>query len=420
MSVSKKIILDCARDMRDEIESAEVIARPFEWEDNGNYVFVGVRHVGKSYMMYQRVKELLTQGIGWDEILYVNFDDERLAELTTEDLNLLIETHLETWGKKPHVFLDEIQNVPHWDKFVRRLANEKYHICVTGSNARMLSKDVATTLGGRFFIVEVYPFSFHEYLRANQVELTENWQHSTLERANVSRLMNEYIKFGGLPEITGFRNKRATLSSLYQKIYLSDICTRNGIKNDRVLNIMIKKLAESVKQPISFNRLRNIVVSTGHQISLPSVIDYVGYAIDSWLLIPIENEIAKLSDKESIKKYYFIDNGILNLFLTDEETSLIENMVAVELCRRYDKKNVTYLNDGGREIDFIVADRQLAIQASYSIKDADTRNREIAPLLRFGASHPGWKLLVITHDESELMEQNGLQIEVVPFWKWTF
>lgn len=413
MSVSKDVIRQCLRDMRDEIERVEVIHRSFEFEAAGNYVFVGVRHVGKSYMLYQRVKELLAAGAGWDEILFVNFEDERLAELETSDLNTILETHLELYGKKPYVFLDEIQNVAHWDKFVRRLADAKYRLYVTGSNAKMLSKEVGTTLGGRFFIVDVYPYSFKEYLSACKIELSADWMFSTVEKSLALKCFNDYFHFGGLPEIVNFKNKRAMLSSLYQKIYLGDICKRNQIRNDRVLGILIKKIAESVKQPLSYNRLKNVVVSTGSKITVPTTIDYLEYAIDSWLIIPMENRIAKLSDKESRRKYYFVDNGILNLFLMNPETSLLENMVAIELCRRYGRDNVCYLK-AAHEIDFFVAEENLAIQVSYSINDSETRTREIQPLATLKNVHPEYSAMVLTFDEKDTVGD----IPVVPVWQW--
>jgi predicted AAA+ superfamily ATPase len=203
------------------------------------------------------------------------------------------------------------------------------------------------------------------------------------------------------------------LSSLYQKIYLGDICARNNIKNDRVLNILIKKMAESVKQPLSYNRLRNVIVATGSPISVPTTIDYADYASDSWLILPMENEVEKLTEKETQKKYYFIDNGLLNLFLMNSETSLLENMVAVELCRRFGKKNVFFLN-AEKEIDFIVPDEKLAIQVSYSIKDETTYNREVPPLVKYAKAHEDWKCLLITYDEEGTEEG----IPVVPVWKW--
>lgn len=417
MGISKDTIRRCIRDKRDEIESANIISRPFFFEENGNYVMVGVRHVGKSYMLYQRVRQLLSQGHGWDEILFVDFDDERLAEATTSDLDLFIETHLETYGKRPYVFLDEIQNIPAWDKFIRRLANEKYHIYVTGSNAKMLSTDVATTLGGRFFIVNVYPFSFNEFLTANDVTLDKEWEYSTTQRSKVLRLFNEYFTFGGLPEIKHFAQKRAMLSSLYQKIYLGDICSRNNIRSSKALNILIKKLAESVKQPISYNRIRNIIVSTGCQITLPTVIDYISHAEESWLIISMENELGKLTEKEASKKYYFIDNGILNLFLIDDKTSLLENIVAIHLCRCYGKENVFYYN-AGKEIDFLVSESHIAIQVSYSIKDEQTYAREITPLIKFAQTHPDWMLLIVTYEEEATLHTDGATIHVVPAYKW--
>ena len=413
MSISKDVLKQCIINKQREVDEAVIVNRDVDFEDNGNYVIVGVRHTGKSYLLYQRVKQLQAKGMGWDEMLFVDFEDERLAEFQTEDFNSLLEAHLELYGKKPVVFLDEVQIIAHWDKFVRRLADAKYRVYVTGSNAKMLSKEVATTLGGRFFIYDAYPYSLKEYLAAQQVELPEHWEYDTVQRSEVKRHLNNYFYYGGLPEILSFKNKRAMLSSLYQKIYLGDICARNSIKSDRIMNILIKKMAESVKQPLSFNRLKNVIVSTGSAISAPTTVDYVGYAADSWLILPIGNEIGKLSEKESQKKYYFIDNGLLNLFLINPETSLLENMVAIELCRRYGKNNVFYLN-AEKEIDFIVPEEKLAIQASYSIKDEVTRTREVAPLVKYQKAHPDWQCIVITYDEEDTVDN----IPVVPVWKW--
>ena len=413
MSISKDVIKQCLINKQREVDEAVIVNRSVNFEENGNYVIVGVRHAGKSYLLYQRVRQLQAAGMGWDEILFVDFEDERLAEFQTEDFNSLLEAHLELYGKKPVVFLDEIQNISHWEKFVRRLADAKYRVYVTGSNAKMLSKEVATTLGGRFFIYDTYPYSFKEYLAAQQVELKEHWEYDTYQRSEVKRHLKEYFYFGGLPEILSFKNKRAMLSSLYQKIYLGDICGRNNIKNDRVLNILIKKMAESVKQPLSFNRLKNIIVATGMPISVPTTIDYADYVAESCLILPMENEVGKLTERETQKKYYFIDNGLLNLFLMSPETSLLENMVAVELCRRFGKENVFYLN-AEREIDFIVPDERLAIQVSYSVREDATYSREVSPLVKYAKAHQDWRCLLITYDE-EGMEEG---IPVVPVWKW--
>ena len=141
--------------------------------------------------------------------------------------------------------------------------------------------------------------------------------------------------------------------------------------------------------------------------------NYAGFAADSWLVLPMENEVGKLAEKEMQKKYYFIDNGLLNLFLINPDTSLLENMVAIELCRRYGKDNVFYLHVD-KEIDFLVPDAKLAIQASYSIKDQSTKDREIPPLVKYSKQHPDWQCFLISYDEEST--EDG--IDVIPVWKW--
>jgi len=415
MSITKDVIRACISDKRDEITHAEVVARPFTFEEHGNYVMVGVRHAGKSYLLYQRVKELQAQGIGWDEILFVDFEDERLIEMTADDLNLLLETHLETYGKKPYVFFDEIQNIAGWEKFLRRLANAKYRIYVTGSNAKMLSKEVASTLGGRFLITEVFPYSFSEYLAANHVDLPDSWEHSTEHKSKVIGSFNEFLHFGGLPEINLFVNKRAMLSSLYSKIYLGDICARHSLQNNRALNLMIKKLAECVQQPVSFNRLKNTLAAAGCNISIPSIADYIEYAIESRLILPLDNERSKFAEKETNKKYYFIDNGILALFLLHPNAALLENAVALQLIRTYGIDKVAYYKNSF-EVDFVVPEQKLAVQVAYTLSDESTRKREVGALQAFAKTHPDWQLLIITYDERGTIPDTPIAVDAA--WHW--
>ena len=207
------------------------------------------------------------------------------------------------------------------------------------------------------------------------------------------------------------------LQSLYQKIYLGDICARNNIRNSKVMGLLIKKLAESVKQPTSYNRLQNIIKSTGQSVTVNTVIDYISFAVDSWLILPIENGFAKTGERESVKKYYFIDNGILNLFLVDSETSLLENFVAVNLCKKYGRENVVYLK-GDKKIDFYIEETNTAIQVSYSIKDDATRNREIGALCRYAQTNKDVKSMIITWEENENLIVDGISIEVVPVLDW--
>ena len=419
MGIAKNIIKQCIIDKREEIASLDIVERPFAFEECANYVFVGLRRVGKTYMLYQRLNQLLRKGIDRKDILFLNFEDERLSEMQSDDLNSILEVHYEMSGSdtKPILFFDEIQNVNHWDKFVRRLADSKYTIYVTGSNAKMLSSDVATTLGGRFLIYDVFPYSFEEQLKARNVDIDEDWKFSTIQQSKMNAYFSEYFKYGGLPEIINYKDKRSMLQSLYQKIYLGDICARNNIRNSKVMGLLIKKLAESVKQPTSYNRLQNVIKSTGQSVTVNTVIDYVSFAVDSWLILPIENGYAKIGERESVKKYYFIDNGILNLFLVDSETSLLENFVAVTLCKKYGRENVVYLK-GDKEIDFYIDETNTAIQVSYSIKDDSTRNREVDALCRYAQTNKDVKPMIITWEEKENLVVDGVSIEVVPVLDW--
>ena len=222
--------------------------------------------------------------------------------------------------------------------------------------------------------------------------------------------MNRFIDYfhnGGFPEGALLAAKRNYLTSVYQKIYLGDIAARNAITNTFGLKIMIKKLAESIKQPISFNRIANIVSTTGSKLSTTSAIKYVEYAESAWLLQRINNIAAKLAEKESNSKYYFTDNGILNLFLIDGNTSLLENLVAISLIRQFGKEDAVFFYNKGIEVDFYIPEKEWAIQVSYSIKDLETRERETDALIKLSKVLPCKRFLVITFDEESVLQMDN-------------
>ena len=417
--MDKDILKMVIADNQLEVPRYEVNFRNFAFEKYGNYVFVGVRRAGKSYLLYQRMQQLLAQGVGWDEMLYINFEDERLAGMSLADLNMLLEIHLEMYGKKPILFLDEIQNIVGWEKFARRMADTKHRVYVTGSNAKILSYDIQTTLGGRYIPVDVYPYSFKEYLAAGNASASVGYLSSTEGKANVLRQFNDYFYFGGLPEGVNFSAKRDYLTSVYQKIYLGDIAARNSVENTFALRVLFKKLAESVKQPLSFTRIANIVSSTGAKVGTQTVINYMEYAKDAWLITPVQNIAGKLVDKETSPKYYFTDNGILNLFLIDANSSLLENMVAVNLLRKYGRSDAVFFYNKGVEVDFYIPDACTAIQVCYNLDNSDgTLDREVKGLLKIGGVLECNKLMIITRDTERVLEVDGKKIEVVPVWKW--
>lgn len=417
--MDKQILRVVMLDNQREVEEQKVVKRQVHLDDFANYVLVGIRRAGKSFILYQRMQEFLSQGIGWDQMLYVNFEDERLQDMTALELNQILEVHLEAYGRKPMLFLDEIQVVEGWEKFARRLADSKYRIYITGSNANMLSAEIMTTLGGRYIPIDVYPYSFEEFLDVSNTSHTVDDQLATVSRSAIINRFNDYLHYGGFPESVGLPVKRDYLNSVYQKIYLNDIAARNGITNVGGLRLMLRKMAESVKQPQSFNRIASIITSAGRKISVNSVTKYVDGAQQAWLITPVSNIASKMADRESNRKYYFTDNGLLSLFLVNQDTALLENLVATCLLRRYGREEqVFFFCRGDAEIDFYVPEAELAVQVCYNMKDDETRKRELSAFSHLPSRLPCSRRIVVTYEEERTEEYDGRQIDVIPAWKW--
>lgn len=388
-------------------------------EDFANYVLIGVRRAGKSFLLYQQMQKYLRDGKTWDEMLYINFEDERLIGMDVADFNLILEVHGMMSAKRPILFLDEIQNITGWDKFARRLADNKYRVYITGSNAKMLSSDVATTLGGRYITKHILPYSFTEYLKSNSVESSNTAIATTQGRATVQRYFAEYFRFGGFPEGAQLSSKRDYLTSLYQKIYLGDIAARNRIENTFALRILFKKMAESIKQPVSFTRLANIVASTGAKLGKSTLINYIEYSKNAFLIYSVSNIADNLTERESNPKYYFVDNGIVSLLTLDSNTSLLENMVAIELLRRYGTDERVFFYNHRIEVDFYIPDESLAIQVSYNpLGTEDTWQREVSALIKLSKVLDCRKRIILTYDTEKTIDIDGLKIDVIPVWKW--
>ena len=412
--VLKQIIID----QKEMYLDNPLISRDYDLEENVNYCFVGIRRTGKSYMMYQQIHNLTNDGISSSQIIYVNFEDERLLEIGVDDLNTILEIGIEFSGSKgkPYLFLDEIQNVDGWEKFVRRVADMKYRINITGSNSKMLSKEIASTLGGRFMIVNVFPYSFKEYLSANHIENIMVDQIGTKKRADIVSQYEQYVTYGAFPELVDIKNKRVFLNNIYQTVYLQDIIARNKITNDFAVRLILKKIAESVTKALSFNRLTNIVKSAGISIGKQTVINYVGHMLDSYLIFSLQN----YASKKTSPKYYFMDTGLLGLMLLDCKTAQLENLVAVELIRRYGFDNV-YFFENNIEVDFYVPSENLAIQVSMQVLgDVDTLKRETRAFVKLNDFIPNTKCLLITNSEETTLKCDDIEIDMIPAWKWLF
>ena len=405
---------------QEDLLAVQLYERPFEFEPEGRYVLVGIRQAGKSYLLYQRARQLLAQGYSISEIVYINFDDERLLGMTAEDLDLILQAYSSMYSGKPILFFDEIQNITGWEHFARRLANQKYLVFITGSNARMLSRDIASTLGARYFDEKVFPYSFREFIGAQDIILEPNWIYGQ-QRGLVQQKFEEYMCWGGFPELLLYRNKRHWLNGLYKKIILGDVIQRNKVKNEQALRLAVKRLAESVMQPVSYNRLTNMVKSLGVSTNVASIIEYITYVKSACLMFDIGNYASKFSERESVKKHYFTDNGLLSIFLNDEKAQRLENLCAIALQKRYNRDDDSpglYYWSRTQEVDFYVPDENYAVQASCNLADYETREREISALVALNKEHPLSKAQIISLEEETQILRDGLAIEVIPAWKW--
>ena len=417
--IQKEVIREILLENRKEIELQHIVPRDIQMEEFANYVLIGVRRAGKSFMLYQQIQQYLKQGISWNSMLYLNFEDERLMGMTAQELNLILEVHGMMSKERPILFLDEIQNINGWEKFARRLADNKYRVYITGSNAKMLSSDVATTLGGRYITKLIMPYSFSEFLNANEISYDTDTIATTSGRAKVQRYFESYFHFGGFPEGAKLASKRDYINSVYQKIYLGDIASRNKIENQFSLRILFRKLAESVKQPISFTRLTNIIASTGAKLSKPTLINYIEYSKDAFLIYPIKNIADNLTQRETNPKYYFVDNGIISILAMDIDTSLLENMVAMELLRRYGLDEQVFFYNKNIEVDFYIPDAAMAIQVSYNPKKStETWERESTALIKLSKVLDCKRLIILTYELEEEIVVKDKKIEVIPVWKW--
>jgi hypothetical protein len=421
--MDKQIIKTVIAEKQQQIGKTKLLQRAGHFDEHSCYVLVGIRRSGKSYTLYQDMQAKLSAGKATlEDFLYINFEDERLASIKSEELGLLLDAYWEMYDQKhPLIYLDEIQNITGWEKFARRLAEEKRHVMITGSNAKMLSREITSTLGGSYIQRNIYPFSFEEYLNYYGIQLDKNWEFQPDKRLTVLRHFNEYFYRGGFAESFDKTDKREWLTSLYQKILMGDIVERNKIRNPRIFRLLARKLADSVMQPTTLKRLEHIIKSTGDSISPTVLKDYLDYMEDAYLIFSIPNLISPLTEQQTIVKRYFADNGILNLFLTGGETKLLENIVAIHLNKLYhntaEELRLFYYNKGV-EIDFCIPEVNIAIQVSYSINDLDTYEREVGGLVKFLKAYKQYQGIIITWDTERQIIEDGITVEAIPAWKW--
>jgi len=374
-------------------------------------VIIGIRRSGKSVLAHQLLKE---KNYG-----YVNFDDERLIAIKPEDLNDFFEVLKEIDLDFKYLLLDEVQNVKGWELFVNRLKRRGYNIVVSGSNSKLLSKELATHLTGRHFSIELYPFSFREFLVYKNFPIKEDALYITEKKARIKRLLEEYLESGGFPELFKIEAKRRYLRELFDKITTRDIISRYNIKYIKDLKEISLYTISNFASRITYRKIRNIFeVKSVHTVK-----NYLHYLEEAYLLFQLNPFSFKL--KEHLKqprKIYCIDTGLINAIVPKTSVDygrLMENLVFLELKRQ--NREIYFYSQTGYEVDFLIKEglkiKQL-IQVSYSITNEDTKKREINALLKASNELKCEELIIITWDEDREERINSKLIRIIPLWKW--
>lgn len=419
----RQIIQDQREELFETMKNKILIPREFHAEfkefDSSKLVKVvtGIRRAGKSVFLYQFLKDR--------EFVYLNFDDDRLGEVEPDDI---LQTFYHLYGKHFNtIFFDEIQNLPRWELFINRLKRIGFNIFITGSNAKLLSTELASHLTGRHLAMEIYPFSFREYLTARKVEINIE---TSKGKSLIKHELESYIREGGFPEIVVEHEiYQLYLKALYRQILESDILTRRKIAYKKAFKKISAALIANSGNLITYNKIKKqFQFKSEHTVK-----NYISHLNEAYLFITLSRFSPKpVEIEKSPKKVYSIDTGFVNSMavkFSENIGMLYENIVAIELKRRQsvdESMEIFYYNSPRHyEVDFVIkgplAFKQL-IQVCWSLHDPNTKARETRALLNASEELGCDNLLIITDDyegveNAQWFNKKG-KIAFVPLWKW--
>jgi predicted AAA+ superfamily ATPase len=407
----KQLLLEQSQPLKD----THIIPR--EISDNINkftetpfiLIISGIRRSGKSTLLAQIRSDNPTDSY------YVNFDDERFVQFSVNDFQSLYETLIELFGTKNIFLFDEIQNIKGWERFIRRLHDERKKIYITGSNASMLSRELGTHLTGRYISFSLYPFSFKEFLRFKHHSHPNLQRLTTEQKSLLKKLFNEYLEKGGLPEYLQ-TDKKEYLKILYENILYRDIITRYNLPNERTIKEVVYFAVSNIGKEISFNSLRKLTGLT----SATTIKEYFEYLENSYLtfLVPRYNPSLKKQIYYN-KKIYFIDTAIAKIlgFRTSNDTGrMLENLVFLQLKR--ENKEI-FFHKEKYECDFLIRNGASIVEALQVTQNlSENREREIQGLLEALNQYNLSQGFILTTDHEEIIHRNGKKIIIQPIWKW--
>lgn len=385
---------------------------------------IGPRRAGKTFFIYQNINQLKRENK--DKIIYINFEDERLFPVKKDELDSILEAYYELYpenkGKKLYVFFDEIQEVPSWQFFVRRLYDqENLEICITGSSSKLLSKEIATELRGRTLTYFIFPFSFKEFLKANGVTLERHFEYKPL-RYQIKKLLHEYIEFGGFPEIADKEHalKTKILQEYFDMIFYRDLVERYKIRNFGIVKEMLIYLMNGTSSYFSTNKYYNFLKSRGEKISKNTLFTYLSCITDINFVFLVP-KYGKLKEQfANPKKVYVVDTGLINAiaFKVSKDTGkLYENVVFIELKRK--GKEIYYWKNR-HECDFLIKEGEKikeVMQVCFELTE-ENKEREINGIAEAMEEFKLQEGMVITGDFEGEEVAKGKKIVYKPLWKW--
>ena len=394
--------------------------------DSGKIItLTGVRRSGKTYHLFSLMNQLKANGVPKERLLYFNFEDERL-HLSSKELDLILQAYQELYPTQKlsdcYFFFDEIQEVEGWEKFISRIyASISQHVFITGSNAKLLSKEIATALRGRTITFEIYPLSYAEYVGVLSPGLNS---HSSTDKATLINLFDRFMHQGGFPELVRQEDelKNRILQEYFNVMVLRDLIERYQITNSSTLKYFCKRVVGASGGEFSVNKVYNELKSQGYQVGKDTLYLYQSY-VEAIYLNRFINKYSHsvVKAESSQKKCYVIDQGMgaaLDYKLSQDRGRLLETTVALELLKQ--GKQIAYQQNGS-ECDFVVIEKgkvTTAIQVAADFVDSKTREREIKGLvqacLKFGLPEG----FILTFDHTEQLEQEGTKITVVPTWQF--
>ena len=389
-------------------------------------VIMGPRRCGKTYYLYYLIKRLIKEGLKREQILYVNFEDPRLINLSVKDLVLLMDVFFEILPenkrRKIWLFFDEIQSIPNWEIFIRSILDkENANVFITGSSSKLLSKEIATSLRGRTLNYLLLPFSLNEFLEARGI--SKERYLSSEEKARFRNAFMEYFAHGGYPEAVFYPlERRRILQEIVEVTIYRDIVERYKIRNIKVIKLLFNYLINA--KEFSVHKYFNFLKSLNIKVSKNSLYNYLNYLNDAFIFFPLHRFSYSLKEiEQSVPKVYCVDNGLIEIIVGDNKGKKFENLVFLTLLRRGFEPNrdMFFYSLNGGEVDFAIKEGNKItslIQACYDILEYRTKEREINSLIRAGEKLRCKNLYVITLDYESQETYGNHKIEFIPLWKW--